>query len=454
MAYATNQSAIDAFRSEYYPEVVLAPTEIETLSWCMNNPITTPSGEPSVDVHFEVKRALNRLSNMEMLRVGNYDAFIANQAEPKMSRGQFNFFAEKIQELTKDEFIALRAMTIIGSVSLSPEARTRATAHLGKHPADSIEFLDVTLQKCPEMYPVYAALAPSTQPLLQESFAFGHLRHMLYIEGNQGMFKAVEDACARITESETRQKYFDFWYLQWFINITGFKVLTDPAQDPHGSSYLHYGNAEALSELHRLLDSAVKDPSQASAMLPTYLAFRAERLALEGEEGSRSLITQIVAWSRIYGSDAKVTILQAAVAALPGDALIRPDAIRTRTPTYVPAVFDNILSLVPAEPQLAFYIALSIYLSASKTYLKATCDKDSFSLPPLNFRLAADKTGLQAIIADVRRFPARQAELPCCEVALNDRYEVTASPKPAPSLRTFEEMGGATVTADTAEFKL
>ncbi len=454
MSFTANQAAIETFRSKYYPEIVLSPAELETLSWCMGNPITTPSGEPSFDVHFEVKRALNRLSNMQLLRDNEYERFVQAQVEPKMTAEQFATFAKKIQAMSEAEYLALRAITLIGSISLSPTARAAATEKLGGHPADSIEFLDVTVSKCPEMYPVYADLDPAVQFLIRDAFAFGHLRHMLYIEGNQGMFKAAEEACARITEPETRQKTFEFWYLQWFINITGFKVTVAPDADPHGSMYLHEGNTAALLQLHTLLERGTHEPDFIPQILSHYLSFRAASLGLEGEEGVRYLTTQIAAWSRIYAPSAILSEISAALAAVPQDILVRPDALKTRAPTYVPALFDNSLALLPGEPQFALHIALSIYLTACREYLARSVSTDSFVQPPLNLRLAADKAKLTEIIADLRRFPERQAEIPCCTVTLNDRLEVQIEPKPAPSPQTFATMGGGETASATHDATL
>ena len=442
MSLAPNQAAIETFRNQYYPEISLSPAELETLSWCMGNPITTPSGEPSVDVHFEVKRALNRLSNMQILREGDYERFVQAQVEPKMTTAQFDFFAKKIQAMSEAEYLALRAITLIGSISLSPTAKAAATAKLGTHPTDSIEFLDVTVSKCPEIYPVYADLDPSVQFLIRDSFAFGHLRHMLYIEGNQGMFKAAEEACARITEPDARQKTFEFWYLQWLINITGFKVTVAPDADPHGSMYLHEGNAAALLQLHALIKRGTHEPDEfIPQILSHYLAYRASSLGLEGEEGTRYLITQIAAWSRIYAPSAILKEMNMALSTVPPDILVRPDALKTRAPTYVPALFDNALALLPGEPQLALHLALSIYLTACREYLERSAGADSFAGPPLNLRLAADKAKLTEVITDLRRFPERQAEIPCCTITLNDRFEVLIEPKPAPSPQTFATMG-------------
>ncbi len=447
--FAANQIAVEIFRKTFYPELILSPAEMETLSWCMTSPVTTPSGEVGVDVHFEVKRALNRLSNMEFLRTGDYAAFVRTQDEPKMRPDQFEFFSAKIQALNEAEYAALRAVTIIGSLPFAPKAKELAGKILGTLPVDSVEFLDLTLSRCPEIYPAFNALAPEVQSLLRESFAFGHLRHMLYIEGNQGMYKALQDACERITDSEARKKYFDFWYLQWFVNITGFKVTL--GGDPHGSKYLNQGNAEALMHLNVLIERGITDPSTIPQILPDYLAFRSAKLGLEAEEGQRNLMMQIAAFSRIYSPSATVTELAAALSSVPPEMLARPDTLKTRTPTYVPALFDNTLALLPGEPQLALRIALSIYLTAFREYSGRIADGDSFTMPPLSLRLAADKTGLQAIIDDLHRFPERQSEMPCCTLTLNERFEVIVQPRPAPSPRTFAEMGRAADLEESAE---
>lgn len=429
-------AAIETFRSKSYPELALSREELATLSWCMENPVTTPSGEPSTDVHFEVKRTLNRLSNMELLRSGNYERFTSIQSEPKMTKEQFDFFAAKIQALSPSQYQALRAVTIISAIPFAPEAKRRAQEHLRPLPADSVEFLDITLARCPDIYPAISILDEAGKLLARESFAFGHLRHMLYIEGNQGMYKALEDSSARMADPRARAEAFNFCYMQWLINITGFKVITEPGKDPHGSMYLHQGNASALIKLHELTEHGMREPAFIPNILPAYLAFRAEGLDLSSEEENlRYLATQIAAWSRLYTKTAALPLiiesLREALSKMPGTVVLpQPDKLCTRTPTFAPAVFDNTSALLPSEPKLALQIALSIYIAAYKEYSERIAGKDSFTCPPLSLRLAADKKAIQAIISDLKAHPEKQGEFPCCSVSLNEAFEVIIAPAP------------------------
>lgn len=82
-----------------------------------------------------------------------------------------------------------------------------------------------------------------------------------------------------------------------------------------------------------------------------------------------------------------------------------------------------------------------LYLNASAEYLKRTAKGNSFDLPPLSLRLAADTTSLKPIlkpiIDDLRKFPERQTDMPCFQLTLNDKFEVLIEPKPALSLYPF-----------------
>lgn len=433
---------IQNFKTAFYPELTLSPIECENLSWCMSNPVVTPSGEPSTDVHFEVKRTLNRLSNMDFLRNANYEGFTRTQAEPKMTREQFAFFSNMMRDLTESEYQALRAVTIITAIPFAPKAKEEAKKYIDPLPADSVEFLASTLRHCPEIYPVYHTLDEAGKRLAREAFAFGHLRHMLYVEGNQGMFADMHASCARIADMAERTKAHQFWYLQWFVNVTGFKVETHPSKDAHGSLYLFEGNAEALIQLYLLTKNGIEAPESIPSILADYLSFRFSRLGLSREIDPSLLLTQIAAWSRMYSPSAAVPVLgevlERYLTASAG-VLAGPTSLNTRTPTFAPAIFDNAASLLPENRKLAVHIGLSIYLNAYQEYLSRTAGaaSDTFSLPPLSFRLAADKKALQAIVDDLQRFPERQNQIPCCKITLNERFEVGVEPLPAPSLQTF-----------------
>jgi len=58
----TAKQAVSSFQKKFYPELDLSLAEMETLLWCMVNPIVTPSApEKEAEVHFEVKRTFNRI---------------------------------------------------------------------------------------------------------------------------------------------------------------------------------------------------------------------------------------------------------------------------------------------------------------------------------------------------------------------------------------------------------
>ncbi len=429
-ALAARRSAQDLWKERVYPELPLSSEAQEVLSWRESTASVTPSGESATeDVHYEILRAVNRLSNLGLLLDGDdtaYGKFTRTQKNP-ITRAQFDFFVKQMRKLDPSARKALEALTVTSAVPFAPDVIARAdAANCGALPFDSVAFLEKTLSDCPEIYPVYSALDTKAKALAQKAFLFGHVRHMLYAEGREEMFVKFLAACEQIPDPKERIELFDLWWAQWFINISGFKVETDVTKDPHGSLYLHRGNAESLIQLYQRLQAAVIDPSRILEILPGYLDFRATELGMVGE--GRAFKTQIAAWLRIYSKDHPLLpVLDEVVEGMPDlRDLKMPMA---KTPTYGPALFENAISLRSDDPRLALTRALSIYTQAYSEYQKRVALNHSADIQPLSFRIVADKKNLEKVM----EYPSFRIELD------SENNVLVCSDTPQPSPRTFAD---------------
>jgi len=384
-------AAILDFQSKFYPELSFSGPELENLSWCVSNPIQTPSG-PVTQIHYEVRRACNRLDLLNFLRAGgkdNYVLFSALNAKDPISFEQFELLSTRIQALSEDAFLALRASVIILSVSLSEEAKRRATAALGAHSLDSVDFLIETMLRCPEIYPAYQALSPEGQEFFRHGLEIGNFRHLIYVEGDQGMLKKFEIFCS-LYEPADRKKFLEFSLLTWTMQIAGFLVKTDESS-PRGSLYLNTRNMEAIFKWHDRLLSGAEAPEVIPGLLAQYLNYRREKLGRDFTDAQ----IKILAGFRIYtyGDD---PVLCDAVRSITGESPVNTCSI---TPTYLPAVFASGVKLMPEDRPRAMAICYAIYQKYFSEYLSSP----TRDLAPLCFRDLATESSIQRLFSYLSR---------------------------------------------------
>jgi len=384
-------AAILDFQRKFYPELSFSGPELENLSWCVSNPIQTPSG-PVTSVHYEVRRACNRLDLLNILRTGGesaYALFASLNTKDPISLEQFKILSGQVGALSEDAFLALRASVIVQSVSLSDEAKKRAAAALGYHPIDSVDFMIETMLHCPEIYPVYQAISPEGQEYFRHALEWGHLRHLLYVEGDQGMLRKLEEFCSKYSPCE-RKNFFEFGFLSWISNISGFLVKTDESS-PRGSLYLNIRNMDALFKLRELILSAVDSPETIPGLLPQYLSYRREKLRSDFTDAQ----IKILAGFRIYTYEDDPVLCEA-VRSIAGES---PESTCSTTPTYLPAVFASGLKIMSEDKPKAMAICYAIYQKLFSEY-RACPTRDS---APLCFRDLAIESSIQRLFSYLSR---------------------------------------------------
>ena len=337
----------------------------QTLTWAQENIITTPSswkfkGEHA-EVHFEVARFATRIHLLRFLLDGNYAAFIKGSPEPIISKTNFARLSAIIQAVEGRE-AAMIAAQAIAAVPLSPQAKREADARDVTYPYDSVQFSATTVKGCPDIYPAYGELDDSDKTIIHAAFPLNtHFRHMLFVEGNAGMFTELQKG---ISDGSVTQEHFDFWAAYWLVNLVGFSVTKDASLA--GTAYCNDHLAEAALTLIDCLQTLFTDPS--ADTLAAYLGYRASLVGFDPASPEGRLKAQYACMLDIFTEDEKTAAISAAVdtylASLDDDTRARVlgqfEADQaTSTPTYKPALLKNIFAIT-GDIGLAVTLTLQI----------------------------------------------------------------------------------------------
>lgn len=413
---AQANEAIDLIREyirvTYGKDLNITSSQIEQLSWVMDNPVATPEMSadrlPS-DIHREIPRALSRLYSLQLLKSGtekDYDAFILPQKDldvPVLSLQHFNQLSGLIRGLDEESYETLAAAALISAVTLSPTARERASVVLDtKLPEDSTRFLAVTADKATSIYPLAKEIARKyrsdghkfTIVFLSDS----HLRHMMYNEGSLNMYSTLKEG---FRSGKLKPGDLSLWYAYWVDNIAGFRGHVSAK----GSLYLTENTFRAMNQIKVELDKLQKNPD--FNPIPAYLTARAQWLKLSNDKGLSTqeveALGALAAMMRLFTPE-EGSLLLKAFSTLPKEQKKRwVDHVQSQlqttdyaTPTYAPALMANALILSnlaeTVEKVLPFYLsALDVAALARKT---GELPKST----PLSFRVLANDKQVKIIL--------------------------------------------------------
>ncbi|KEQ18780.1 DUF6829 domain-containing protein [Endozoicomonas numazuensis] len=403
-------------RITYGKDLKITSSQIEQLSWAMDNPNFTP--EMSADrlpsgIHREILRALSRLYSLQLLRSGSeeaYDAFILPQKDldiAVLSQQHFNQLSELIRGLDDESYDTLSAAALISAVTMSPTARERASIVLGeKLPEDSTQFLSVTAEKATSIYPLAKEVASKyhsdgrkfTIVFLPDS----HLRHMMYNEGSLNMYTRLKEG---FRSGQLKLQDLNLWYAYWVDNIAGFRGHVSAK----GSLYLTENTFRAMNQIKTELDRLLKDPD--FNPVPSYLIERARWLKLSDYKSLSTPEIQalgaLAAMMRLFTPEKGSQLLQA-FRKLPGEQQKRwinhvQSQLQTTvyaTPTYAPALFANTLLISNLTETVEK--VLPFYLNALDTAAKARKAGELSENTPLSFRVLANDKQVRALLKSAK----------------------------------------------------
>lgn len=187
--------------------------------------ITNPSKQTpqagsseNAELNFEVRRRIKTLILFELLLNGDYVTFTAGQKKP-LSCDAFQQLRQEASALSHDELAVIRASCFL---IISDEAKKKLKTVIGRTIEDSEEYLTelagvlLTLseEKRNELAPLILSLTESQLKLLSHCYLKNcHLRHMMFTEGGENMFKGLE---------RTNPSVIKLWKWRWLCNLFGF----------------------------------------------------------------------------------------------------------------------------------------------------------------------------------------------------------------------------------------
>jgi len=373
------------------------------LEWLQTNKIITSESNarlPQIsadDLNIEIKRALARWNCFKLFCEGGpvaYQNFIEQQpANDQLEQQAFTIFSNLLQQLHPAAREAVEA-----SCFITPSQKAQELAALKKIqlPSDSEKFLTDAITFCPEIYPIYNSLSSEAKQYMPDVFLQDtHGRHMLYTEGGNNMFIALKQ---RIKNQSLTKQAYETWFCRWVINIAGFRGH----ESPRGSIYLTQKNAKALLALKNELDKLWENPDH--DVLAAYLKIRAEFLGINS-----LFLAHIGSLMRLYFTE-EGTLLNIWFDALPQvpqqnyeESYRQFRSSIIVTPTYEPAVLDNLLSLGCSITE-AMILHTMIKASASEIYSNGIREKFINPSTPLCFREIARQEVLKPLILEFRSY--------------------------------------------------
>ncbi|MRI32273.1 hypothetical protein EOPP23_04600 [Endozoicomonas sp. OPT23] len=366
----------DYIQLTYGDSLPLSSIEIDQLSWVMDNPHSTPeqtATATSSDIHRDIPRALARIYNLKLLQKGNdeaYRLFIAPQnsldCQP-LSRAAFQNLSRLFQALSLSEIEVLRAAAIISAVPLSPKAKEKASETFSQPlPQDSTQFLSLTATRAASVYPLAKHIIekhPSAARLFTiVFFPDSHLRHMMYNEGSLNMYQPLRQALA---EKKLNQDDLKLWYAYWVDNIAGFRGHISPV----GSVYLSENTYRAMDAVWQQLMKMADQPK--FNPMVGYLKIRSQWLGLDRmigvSSGEKLALAALAATLRLFTPAEGQELVTAFRSLHPKQQSAwehyqwrQRQLTGTPSPTYVPALFGNALSLTDLQTTirklLPFYL--------------------------------------------------------------------------------------------------
>ncbi|MDO8954045.1 MAG: hypothetical protein Q7V63_04260 [Gammaproteobacteria bacterium] len=416
----------------------LSEPEIQQLAWIAENPITTPQSRTQQNLRgeFEISRTINRLYCLQNLWENNYAAFVANQPEAvRLSKISFNKLYTLFHQVLKDAkgLQAIRAASILSSITLSPEAKRRAQELYPSFSQDSVEFSADTIEHCPSIYPAIKGFDHDQMAIVNACFPHHtHFRHMLYTEGNDGMFKVLRAKCVAAKEASgpTKQaQELNTWYLYWAVNMMGFNV---DKENPKGSIVLNELMFQDINDLYGEIAKLALNPAE--PVLATFLNTRADRLGMAKDLDSRELVAYLANWLGLSAANIdKITALQVAWQEIDPSlkaGLAKILAADTVTPTYGPALFRNLVDVSGGNIRHSIELGLKLYIEAFQKH------HASLSNQALSFLKLAqiNKTGEPTALMQLSAHPDK-------------KYDITIDAKTGAATLTLEPAPELTATS-------
>lgn len=366
--------------------------EIEQLSWLEVQDISTPenrSGQPDVDLHFEVKRALARVQFWTLLLQGDYALY--SQSFPSgLSEADFMSESQKARQMSQDQQAAVRASCFLFT-SVKGQAMLKEKGY--KVPEDSEMFLTALGTPGRDTgFPVVDALTPAQRMQLKYAYwSETHLRQMLFSEGGVRMFQDLRQAQEQLNPQEF-QDLLSVWRMRWLTNLAGFRL------DKTGvGCYLESTVYHRVQMLLEVLDILLEKNLSVEEVFQSYLQRRAQAATcVQASEPSAlsNLLGHLCALGDVDDPERGRQLRQGyevwkCLGGIQSDLVGQYDRFwrdpNNKTPTYTPALFNSVVACLENNQELADiarvhfkqdYSPVAVAAAFSSALLSSLCCND------------------------------------------------------------------------------
>lgn len=378
-----------------YGNLPIEPGYIEQLFWMQVSGIKTSESNVRLEkltadtLHIEVKRSLSRYYNLLLLQNGSrsaYQAFVASQESE--TQLQWETFQQRSHFLIAQGSAAFEALKFSCFTTISENAIKRAKALNCHFSLDSEKFLTDVMSQHPEIYPAYYELSTTARTLLPSLYLF-HGRHLLYLEGGSHMIESVK---SKLQSEEITVKDVTLCSLRWYINVCGFRghenskgsiYLTHLKDDAFWHAVVEPMNALANNPNFDVLAAILKYYRDVLGVDNDFLAREGAQMRYYSKDKGAELTRVFSKWSRAERQDCES--ISASLATVKA------------TPTYRPAVRDNLLEItrdMGKTLRIFYFIEKAIWNS----YPDAILSKQLDAATPVCYRELALAVNLRAIV--------------------------------------------------------
>ena len=269
-----------------------------------------------------------------------YTWFTKNQkSSGKLTRKSFDAASALVQGVVQKYSLKLLEINLLfGDLGKTPTAHHLATEH-GITEGDHDIFLGQCLESCPQIFPTYETLNSDEQAIIQSNAGLLHFGHLLHVEGTAiAMLSRLKKSGILLKPNgfdfELVCHLCDISAVLAHVNNQGSLILTESA---------YQTTQDGMSSVRALEGKTENEALQA------YLNLRAKRIGLNEISDLRlkNALSRLAAMMRLTTKEDGNRLKKAWEKVLDKEAiLLTLNPLRTDqkipTPTYVPAVLDNL----------------------------------------------------------------------------------------------------------------
>ncbi len=336
-------------KMEKYPELTwLLDTNVQQTQEGKSEPFQYSWSQKITGQHYpEFERTILSMLCLYLITDGSEEAYQRltelQPSDNKLTRNSFqrlHEFADHVLQQAPNQLQAVEINLLLGDLGKTQTARQKAEG-FGISEPDHDRFLAACLKECASIFPTFQNLKPEIQSELTKGAGLIHFGHMTHVEGGPGMLTQLK----RSDKLENDPSGFDLEILTQICDVSAARAH----EDNRGSKVLTENTYRALETVKDALRNLSTQSEEET--LKYYLAARAEWLGLDrNDEAQQFILARLGAMMRLFSKE-EGKALQAGYESISKEqkellkSELNPLISRDeKTPTYVPAVFVNLLN--------------------------------------------------------------------------------------------------------------